>query len=152
MHIFQINVSQGGVPKLARPQVLVTPDGVEGDRQRNLDVHGGPERAVCLYSLELIMALQAEGHPIYPGAIGENITLTGFDWGTMELGLRLQLGEVVVLEITHFTTPCTNIRAAFSDERYARVSQTRHPGWSRVYARVLVPGQIKPGDPIKILS
>lgn len=152
MHIFQINVSQGGVPKLARPQALVTPDGVEGDRQRNLEVHGGPERAVCLYSLERIMALQAEGHPIYPGAIGENITLTGLDWDTMEPGLRLQLGEAVLLEVTHFTTPCNNIREAFSGEKYARVSQTRYPGWARVYARVLVPGQIRPGDPIKILS
>ena len=37
--------------------------------------HGGPERALCLFSLERILELQAEGHPIFPGAAGENITI-----------------------------------------------------------------------------
>ena len=52
-------------------------DGLEGDRQRDLRFHGGPLRAVSLYSLELIEALQAEGHPIAPGAMGENLTMAG---------------------------------------------------------------------------
>lgn len=152
MHIFQINVSQGGVPKRSRPEAEITSQGVEGDSQNNRDVHGGPDRAVCLYSLERILALQAEGHPIYPGAIGENLTLTGLDWVLLEPGVRLQLSEGVVLEVTRYTTPCKNIRGAFSDEQYGRVSQSLHPGWSRVYARVLVPGRARPGDSITILT
>ncbi len=71
--IFQINVSNGGVPKFARQQAELTPLGLVGDRQEETDVHGGPERALCLFSLERILALQAEAHPIFPGAIGENL-------------------------------------------------------------------------------
>lgn len=150
MHIFQINVSNGGVPKRSRAQAEITYEGVGGDRQNNREVHGGPDRAVCLYSLERILALQAEGHPIYPGAIGENLTLSGLDWDNLEPGMRLQTSEGVVLEITRYTNPCNNIRAAFSGEQYGRVSQSNHPGWSRVYARVLVPGRIRPGDSVEI--
>ena len=60
MTVHSINVSNGGVPKLPRASAWVSSHGVEGDRQRNLMVHGGPRRAVALYSLDLIQQLQAE--------------------------------------------------------------------------------------------
>jgi len=41
---------------------------------------------------------------------------------------------------------------AFKGGDYTRVSQKRHPGWSRVYARVLVPGSIRQGDPARLLD
>ena len=44
------------------------------------------------------------------------------------------------------------MRAAFLDGAYSRVSETRHPGWSRVYARVLVPGEIAAGDRVERLG
>jgi MOSC domain-containing protein YiiM len=59
--VHQLSVSDGGVPKFAVPQATITKRGVEGDRQRNPDIHGGPDRAVCVFSLEIIEALQAEG-------------------------------------------------------------------------------------------
>lgn len=76
----QINASDGGVPKRPLPDGEVTAGGLRGDRQRNLQFHGGPDRAVVLYSLERIHSLQEEGHPITPGAIGENLTVSGLDW------------------------------------------------------------------------
>jgi MOSC domain-containing protein YiiM len=54
----------------------------------------------------------------------------------------------VLVEITRFTSPCHNIRDAFRAGAYARVSQKRHPGWSRVYARVLAGGELRAGDPV----
>lgn len=151
-HIFQINVSKGGVPKLAIPAGEVSAAGLSGDRQRDQRHHGGTERALCLYSLEHIMALQEEGHPIYPGAIGENVTVAGIDWGLLTPGARLRLGEVVEIAITGYTVPCSNIAAVFADGNMNRVSQKKHPGWSRLYARVLQPGSIAPGDPVTVLS
>ena len=62
--IESINVSRGGVPKTPVFEALVTADGIDGDRQRDLRFHGGPERAVVLFSLDVIRALQREGHPI----------------------------------------------------------------------------------------
>jgi MOSC domain-containing protein YiiM len=144
-----INVSNGGVPKLSRQTVAVRATGLDGDRQRDLRSHGGPDRAVCLYSLELIDALRAEGHPITAGAIGENLTIAGVPWAGMTPGVRLDIGDVS-LELTSYANPCRNIAGSFLQGQMLRVSETRHPGWSRVYARVLREGVITVGDTVMI--
>ena len=125
--------------------------GVAGDAQRDREYHGGPDRALCLFSMELIRALRAEGHPIAPGQIGENLTVEGLDWDAVAPGARLLLGEDVLVEVTRYTSPCANLHAAFTGGDYARVSQKRHPGASRVYARVLRTGAIRRGDPVRLL-
>jgi MOSC domain-containing protein YiiM len=140
-----VNVSDGGVPKRPIAHAVVRMSGVDGDRQRNLKVHGGPSRAVCLYSLDLIHALQAEGHPIAPGTIGENLTIAGLDWTTMTPGAIVDVGPVS-LELTAYADPCRNIAGSFREAQILRVSAKRHPGWSRLYARVLVEGTVAIGD------
>jgi MOSC domain-containing protein YiiM len=124
----------------------VTSLGLVGDRQEETDVHGGPERALCLFSLERVLTFQAEAHPIFPGAIGENLTLSGVAWELMVPGARLRLGGTVVLELTRYTTPCNNLVPYFVDGDYSRVAQKRYPGWSRLYARVLQVGRLQVGD------
>ncbi len=150
--IVQINVSPGGVPKRPVPRACVTSLGIEGDGHRNAEHHGGPDRAPCLFSIEQIEALQAEGHPVEPGALGENLTLAGLDWAEVQPDDVFRLGAAVLVQITRFTSPCVNVRAAFLDGAYSRVSQKRHPGWSRVYARILSPGEIGAGDPVARLT
>lgn len=150
--IVQISVSPGGVPKRAVEEAAVTVLGVEGDAHRDTEHHGGPDRALCLYALEQIRALQADGHPVAPGALGENLTVEGLDWAAVGPGTRLLLGADVLAEVTRYTSPCLNIAGAFRDRDYARVSQKRHPGASRVYARVLRPGRIRAGDPVRVLD
>lgn len=149
--VASINVSDGGVPKRPRPSAYIDEDGVEGDRQRNLRFHGGPDRAVCVYSLDLIETLQAEGHSIVPGAIGENLTLRGIDWAPMVPGARLEIGDLE-LELTSYTTPCKHIRHWFANDAFVRVSQKVHPGWSRLYARVLTPGTVTPGAAVTLIA
>ncbi len=149
--IFQINISNGGVPKVGIPQAEVVALGLAGDRHRDMEHHGGPERAVCLYSLERILALQAEGHPVYPGAMGENLTLAGLDWSRIVPGTRLRLGNEVQVEVTRYTTPCNNLVHSFKGGNFNRVHHSKHPGWSRVYARVLQGGSIRVGDEVEIL-
>ena len=150
--IVQISVSRGGVPKTAVPTARVMTAGVEGDAQRDREHHGGPERAVCLYSIESIRRLQAEGHPITPGSIGENVTVEGLDWSAVAPGDHLLLGDHVLVQVTRYTSPCLNIRGSFKSGEFARVSQKRHPGWSRVYARVVVEGTIHRDDPVRVLD
>ena len=145
--LHSINVSAGGVPKLARRSATVRASGVEGDRQRDLRNHGGPTRAVCLYSLELIRALQAEGHSIEVGSIGENFTLTGMPWEDMVPGAKLEVGEVQI-ELTAYTAPCNNLVPYFAGGKFVRVAQKVHPGWSRLYARVLREGTVQVGDAV----
>ena len=150
--IAHINVSPGGVPKLPVPSARVTELGLEGDSQRNLELHGGPERALCLFALEQIRALQAEGHPVSPGSIGENLTVEGLDWEQVTPGSRLEVGDSVVIEVTRYTSPCFNIKQSFADGDISRVSQKKHPGSSRVYARVLKTGAIRQGDAIRLIG
>jgi len=150
--IVQISVSPGGVPKRAVPSARVTTQGLEGDAQRDLEHHGGPDRALCLFSQERIRALQEEGHPITPGSIGENLTIEGIDWNAVAPGAYLRLGEDVIAQVTRYTAPCLNITASFRHREYSRVSQTRHPGDSRVYARVVRAGSLMSGDPVRLLT
>lgn len=148
--LFQISVAPaGGVPKHAVAATTVSSSGVAGDKQRDLRFHGGPERAVCLFSKEKLDALAAEGHPIAPGTTGENLTLEGLDWDRVGPGDRLTFASGVVLEVTSFTVPCRHIRHSFQDGDFTRLSQKLHPGWSRVYARVLTPGPLHTGDPVQ---
>jgi MOSC domain-containing protein YiiM len=146
--LVSINISKGGVPKRALPACAVTAGGLQGDRQRDLEYHGGPTRAVCLFSQDLIEALQAEGHPISAGTIGENFTLSGVPWSEMVPGATFDIGEVRV-ELTDYAAPCNNIAASFRDRRTGRVSQKAHPGWSRLYARVLKEGTVRVGDNVE---
>jgi MOSC domain-containing protein YiiM len=143
--IASLNRSPGGVPKLPVKEAHVTSRGLDGDRQSDLEHHGGPDRALSLYSRERIDALRAEGHPIEPGSVGENITLSGLDWATVVPGVRLRLGDVTA-EVTAYAHPCTVIAGAFSDGVSTRISQKVHPGWSRVYARVVREGSLRVGD------
>lgn len=149
--VFQINLSQGGVPKLPVAAARVTRDGIVGDRQKHTAFHGGPERAVSLFSLEVIERVRAEGHPIEPGSTGENVTVAGVDWTLLAPGSRLALGDEVVLEITGYAAPCGTIRASFADGRFKRISQKVNPGESRLYARVISEGRVTAGDRVRVL-
>jgi MOSC domain-containing protein YiiM len=147
--IESVNRSNGGVPKTPAAGALIRTGGVEGDRQRDLRYHGGPDRAVSLFSADLIARLQAEGHPIQAGTTGENLTVSGLDWERLVPGVRLRVGEAR-LELTKYAVPCRNIEASFRDGDIARISHKVHPGWSRVYARVLREGRVRPGDAVEI--
>jgi MOSC domain-containing protein YiiM len=149
--IYQINISPGGVPKLPMEEARVTRLGIAGDEHDDKENHGGPLAALCLYSLEEIERLQAEGHPIAPGTTGENITLASVDWSAMTPGARLALGDEVVIELTDYATPCKTIRNSFVNQEFVRISHKLHPGESRVYARVLCEGVIRLGDEARLL-
>jgi MOSC domain-containing protein YiiM len=150
--IVQISTSNGGVPKLPIERAYLTGEGLLGDRQKHTDIHGGPERALCLYSREVIERLRAEGHGIEPGTAGENVTVEGIDWTAMVPGARIRFGGGVEVEVTRYTSPCKNIAFNFSDGRFARISQKVHPGWSRVYARVLREGWLETGESVEVLE
>jgi MOSC domain-containing protein YiiM len=148
--VVQVNVNpDGGVPKYPVSSAEVTVNGVTGDRQRDRRNHGGPSRAVSLYSHDLIQALQAEGHAITPGSAGENLTIEGLDWPALQVGDRLRIGRRLRIEITGYAAPCENIIDSFAGGKFIRISQKVNPGWSRLYARVLDEGTVHEGDAVE---
>ena len=142
--------SGGGVPKSPVASAMLHYGGLEGDKQNDLRYHGGPQRAVCLYSFENIRGLQAEGHPIDVGTTGENLTIEGLDWGTLEIGMEISVGEALI-ELTNLTPPCNTIIDSFSDKRSNRIFEEKYPSWSRWYAKVLTEGIVEAGDIVTIL-
>lgn len=151
-YIYQLNCSDGGVPKLPVREAELTPTGLACDRQARTRFHGGPERALCLYALEHIQALQAEGHPIFPGSVGENVTVANLDWSRLAPGQRLALGDEVIIELSSYVTPCRSIRNSFSDGKFGRISQKTHAGTSRLYARVVRTGKLAVGQQVRVLN
>lgn len=146
-----IHVSAGGVPKKPALSANILSDCVEGDGHNDKAHHGGPDRAVSLYALELIEALKLEGHPIFPGSTGENVTVSGLEWARVTPGSRILLGPVE-LEVTGYASPCKTIRRSFTGEYFNRISQKLFPGWSRVYTRVMRTGAIQVGDPVTLIT
>lgn len=149
--MLQVNVSRGGLPKRAIERARVGRLGVEGDRHREVTVHGGPNRAVCLFGIEAIERLQAEGHPVEPGSVGENLTTSGVDWSTLPAGTRIRVGTDVLLELWLPALPCDTQRPNFLRGEIERIHHRRHPTDSRMYARVLAEGEVRAGDPIELL-
>ena len=148
--VVHVNVSRGGVPKRPVPVARITTLGVAGDRQHASTVHGGPHRAVSILGIEAITRVASEGHPIAPGTTGENLTTEGFDVSTLAPGTRLEIGREVVLEIAAPAAPCETIRDSFVDGRFGRLSARTHATDSRMYARVVSEGEVRPGDPIRV--
>src|SRR5215218_5231040 len=149
--VLQVNVSPGGVPKSPVEQARVGPLGLDGDRHRHDTVHGGPHRAVALLAIEAIERIQVDGHPIEPGSVGENLTTTGIELATLPVGTRLAIGDELVLELSSPANPCDVIKGSFRNGKSGRISILTHPTDSRMYARTLVEGLVRPGDPIRVL-
>ena len=147
--VAQLNVSSGGVPKLPVDMARIGRRGVEGDTQRTRRHHGRPWQAICLWSSEVIDRLRAEGHPVAPGATGENITVRGVDWRTLRSGVRLGVGDVV-LECSLQALPCKKNARWFIDGDFNRMLHGREEGVSRMYAWVRRGGVVRPGDPVVV--
>lgn len=145
--VHQVGTSGGGVPKPAAEQVAVAERGVVGDRQATRRYHGRPWQALCLWSLETIEGLAAEGHPIGPGSAGENVTVAGIPWAAVTSGVRLRVGEVLAVA-SAFAPPCAQNARWFSDGDFGRLHHDRGPGVSRIYASVVTGGTIRPGDAV----
>ena len=140
----QLNVSPGGMPKRPVLFARVTPAGVDGDRQRNRKVHGGPARAVCVYSEELYDELRGAGVDLAAGSVGENFTTRGVDLRRLTKGDRLRVGDACVIEMTGVRVPCRQLRMWDPDLPELIVGRS---GW---VASVVEAGVVKAGDSIVI--
>ena len=140
---------EGGVPKPTVMSLDVTVSGCIGDRQRDLKHHGGPSRAVCLWSLEVLQSLRSDGHPIKPGDVGENVLVRGLSFAELAVGDVLDLGPVRI-RLTGPAPPCRTIQAAFTEGAFRSIDAKKHHEKTRWYAEVLAEGRMHPGDPVVI--
>jgi MOSC domain-containing protein YiiM len=132
------------LPKLAVPEARVTRDGVGHDWQLNRKYHGGCERAVCLFSVELYDWLRSEHQiDLKPGFMGENFTTSGINLQAILPGDQLTVGDCTI-QITMVRVPCVSLNRWHPD--LMRIIQG-HSGWM---ARVNQPAVVRPGDRIEV--
>ena len=159
-HVVQINISSGGIPKKPVPFGRVVFGKVEGDDWNDRRYHGWPDQALCLFSVELIEELKAEGFPLFPGALGENLTTKGLDFHKVRIGEVYRVGQEVEIRITKIRVPCRTItmygegimRATYDPE--VKRGNVNTPKWGRsgFYAEVLKEGVIHSGDQIDLMG
>jgi MOSC domain-containing protein YiiM len=137
--------SGGGVPKQPVLAAEVSWRGLVGDRQAARRHHGRVWQALCLWSADVVDALADEGHPIFYGAAGENVSVRGIDWAALRPGTRLRLGSVLA-EVTVPALPCAKNAGWFRDRDFDRMHHERDRSVTRWYASVLEPGSVAPGD------
>ena len=141
-----------GLPKRAASRLTITAEGVEGDynRWRTEKANGDPDQAVLLLSEEILAGLQAEGWPVQPGDLGENVTVAGLPPDALRNGAVVRLGEVV-LEVSKPCDPCTVLFTlpyvgVERGPKFLRVMHGRR-GW---FARVLQGGTVRTNTPIHV--
>ena len=102
--LIAVCVSSGDIPKQSVSSVQVTPAGLAGDEHAH-QKHNRPDRAVSVFDWEILTQLQTEGFPLYPGAIGENLTVAGLHVQRLQPGTLLEIGEVL-LRLEQPRKPC----------------------------------------------
>ena len=142
----QVNVSGGGMPKRPVAEAKVTSEGVAGDWQKNRKYHGGPNRAVCIYSEELYAWLREKGVEVSNGDIGENFTTRGIDLQKLAKGSRLRVGKDCVVQITDVRVPCGQLRKWDGDLPELIVGRS---GW---VGKVVKEGVVRAGDEVVVLD
>lgn len=155
--VVQISWSKGGIPKLPVAETFVSTRGVDGDDWAHPRFHGGPKQALLLISTESLDELRLLGFDLFPGALGENLTVRGIDRRLWRSGQRYRAGRVL-LELTKLRQPCktlnpygSGIQAALYDKQ-CKAGQPASPVWARggFYASVVEPGPLRTGDIIAL--
>jgi MOSC domain-containing protein YiiM len=124
---------------------------LDGDRQADLTVHGGRDKAVYAYTAEHYNFWRKElpDMDLPFGMFGENLTVDGLFENEVNIGDRLRIGTVL-FEVTQPRLPCYKLGIRFGrDDILKRFLQS---GRSGIYFAVLEEGEIKVGDEIEFVS
>ncbi len=122
-----------------------------GDRQADLSVHGGPNKAVYGYASEHYAYWRRQlGRDDLPwGMFGENLTFEGLLENAIHLGDTLRVGTAV-LRVTQPRMPCFKLGIRFGDQ--AMVEKFQRSGRSGFYFAVLEEGHVAAGDQAEIIG
>jgi MOSC domain-containing protein YiiM len=124
---------------------------LDGDRQADLSVHGGPYKAVYGYPSEHYEFWRQElpKANLSWGAFGENFTTEGLLERDLHVGDRLQIGTAIVT-VRQPRTPCYKLAAKF--QRDDMIDRFLHSGRSGFYFSVEQEGVVQTGDSFEFLS
>jgi MOSC domain-containing protein YiiM len=139
------------VKELINGPVRLGETNLAGDQQADLSVHGGPDKAVNVYSADHYPLWQAELNlPDFGyGAFGENLVVAGLTEDAVCIDDLYRVGEATV-QVSQPRGPCWKIARRWRmKDLTARVDQTGRTGW---YLRVLQPGFIEAGQTLELIE
>jgi MOSC domain-containing protein YiiM len=125
--------------------------GLVGDPIFDRRHHGGDDQAVYAYAREDLDAWEAElDRPLPGGVFGENLTTRGVDVTGALIGERWRIGGSVVLEVAVPRIPCGTFASWMAEQGWVK----RFTAWARpgAYLRVIVPGEVRSGDPVVVVD
>jgi MOSC domain-containing protein YiiM len=160
-HVVSVNVGGPRLMQIMGAQILtsifkapvegrvpIRGHNLEGDRQSDLTVHGGPYKAVYAYAVEHYdyWAEQLPGFELSPGMFGENLTTAGLDENVVKIGDRYAFGSAV-LQVTQPRMPCFKLALRFGLADI--VKRFWQSGRSGIYFSVVKEGDVAAGDSIE---
>ncbi|MEM0129614.1 MAG: MOSC domain-containing protein [Thermoplasmata archaeon] len=141
-----------GLPKIGVGEIRLGAAGAAGDfnHYRQEHLRGDPDSAVLLLPHEIVDVLRAEGWPVGPGDLGENLGLRGIPWHEFRSGRLVRVGDAE-LRLTRECTPCSRLAhlSYVGDTRLAEFLRATL-GRRGFYARVLREGSVRVGDPVDL--
>ncbi len=130
--------------------LLLTENGLVTDEQADRRVHGGPDKAVCVYPFEHYPFWGGRlGRDLDPGAFGENFTTNGLLESEVCIGDTYGVGDAVV-QVSQPRSPCFRLAARLRYPEMAKAVVST--GYTGFYLRTLQPGTVRPGARVALLS
>ncbi|MFL5701684.1 MAG: MOSC domain-containing protein [Ktedonobacteraceae bacterium] len=144
-------VSTGIFKEPVTGRVAVRRLNLDGDRQADLSVHGGPEKAVYVYPAEHYQFWRNEfpNMELPWSMFGENLTVEGLHEDTVNIGDQFRIGSARVV-VTQPRMPCYKLGIKF--KRDDILKRFLVSGRSGFYLAVLEEGEIEAGDPITLIK
>jgi len=146
-----ITVSTGIFKEPVAGTVMVRRNNLEGDRQADLTVHGGPNKAVYGYASEHYPYWRKQ----YPqmdlpwGVFGENLTTEGLSEDSLHIGDTVRVGSAV-LKVVQPRQPCYKLQIRFGRDDI--IQRFLVSGRSGFYFSIVEEGEVEAGSAIEVLS
>ncbi len=131
-------------------RVMLRSLNLEGDRQADLSVHGGPDKAVYAYPAEHYAFWQNELKRELPfGMFGENLTTESLLEHAVQIGDRFRIGSAELI-VTQPRLPCYKLGMKFeADDMVKRFLASGRTGF---YFSVAREGELGSGDRIELIA
>lgn len=147
-------VQSGFVKRPVEGALWLSRTGLAGDGQADLKVHGGPEKAACVYPVEHYPYWEERlGRDLPVAAFGENLSTTGLSEPGVCIGDVFRVGDGdrgAVVQVSQPRQPCYKLAARHGEKRLALwVQQT---GLTGFYFWVLEEGEVAAGDALRMVE
>ena len=131
--------------------VDVSDIGISGDRQADLKVHGGYDKAVYAYSYKHYKKWSDEMGQDYNdyGLVGENLTIDDFDEKLVKIGDEFEVGNCT-FQVSQPRIPCYKIGIKMNSRDFPKKFSSS--GLLGAYLRVIKAGSIQNGDELKLVK